>query len=41
MAETQQEIEQHLLTWNRFIKSSLWMAGGGAVTMALLWIFLV
>jgi len=41
MADIQQELEKHQLTWSRFIKSSFWAAGACAFIILLLWIFLV
>ncbi|MFB3101887.1 MAG: aa3-type cytochrome c oxidase subunit IV [Alphaproteobacteria bacterium] len=41
MADFQQELQNRQITWNRFIRSSLWAAGIVAIIMLLLWIFLV
>lgn len=41
MADIQQELEKHQVTWNKFIKASFWAAGACVLILALLWIFVV
>lgn len=41
MANIQQDLKNHEITWSRFIKYCFWSAGTIAVILLLMWIFLV
>jgi hypothetical protein len=41
MADFQQELQKRQHTWDNFIKLSFWSAGAIAVTLILMWIFLL
>jgi hypothetical protein len=41
MVDLQRELEKRQIIWSKFIRSSFWAAGGCALLMLLLWIFLV
>ncbi len=41
MADFRQELQNHELTWARFIRSAFWIVGVIAILFILMWIFLI